>query len=69
MNDNNVATVITMAAIGSSASYQNTAGTAYGTAGTGTFISGGAVGDKVCLIGRDSTHYLTLSYAGTWTAN
>lgn len=69
MNDDNVSTVITMAAIGSSARYENTARTAYGTAGTGTFVSGGAVGDKVCLLGRDSTHYLTVSFNGTWTAN
>jgi hypothetical protein len=27
------------------------------------------VGDKVCLVGRDSTHYLTSSFTGTWTAN
>lgn len=69
MNDDNVSTVITMSAIGSSARYENTARTAYGTAGTGTFVSGGAVGDKVCLLGRDSTHYLTASFNGTWTAN
>lgn len=69
LNDNNVSSVITLSAIGSSASYQNTAGTAYGTAGTGTFISGGAIGDKVCIVGRDSTHYLTVSFNGTWTAN
>ncbi len=68
-NDNNVSTVITMAAIGSSARYENTARTAYGTAGTGTFISGGAVGDFVCIVGRDSTHYFTPSFKGTWTAN
>jgi len=69
LNDDNVATVITMSAIGSSARYENTARTAYGTAGTGTFVSGGAVGDKVCLLGRDSTHYLTASFNGTWVAN
>lgn len=68
-NDDNVATVITLSAIGSSARYEGTARTAYGTAGTGTFVSGGAVGDFVCLLGRDSTHYLTLSSKGTWTAN
>jgi len=68
-NGNNVSTVITLAAIGSSARYENTANTAYGTAGTGTFVSGGAVGDKVCIVGLDSTHYTTWSYAGTWTAN
>jgi hypothetical protein len=69
MNDDNVSTVITLAAIGTSARYEATARTSYGTAGTGTFVSGGAAGDKVCLLGRDSTHYLTASYTGTWTAN
>ena len=69
MNDDNVSTVITLSAIGSSARYENTARTAYGTAGTGTLVSGGAVGDMVCIVGRDSTHYLTVSHTGTWTAN
>lgn len=69
MNDDNVATVITLAALGSSARYEATARTSYGTAGTGTLVSGGAAGDKVCLVGRDSTHYLTVSFNGTWTAN
>jgi hypothetical protein len=69
MNDDNVSTVITMAALGSSALYENTARTGYGTAGTGTFVSGGAVGDKICLLGRDATHYLSVSYVGTWIAN
>lgn len=69
LNGNNVSTVITLAALGSSAMYENTARTAYGTAGTGTLVSGGAVGDAVCLVGLDSTHYLTVTYTGTWTAN
>lgn len=68
-NDNNISTVITFAAIGSSSMYQNTAETAYGTSGTGTLVSGGAVGDKLCLLGRDSTHYQVASFKGTWTAN
>jgi len=68
-NGNNVTTVITFAAIGSSAMYENTANTAYGTAGTGTLVSGGAVGDKICIVGLDSTHYQTWSYNGTWTVN
>lgn len=68
-NDDNVSTVITMSAIGSSARYENTARTAYGTAGTGTAVSGGAVGDKLCIVGRDSTHYFTLTSQGTWTMN
>lgn len=69
LNGDNVSTVITMAAIGSSARYEATARTSYGTAGTGTFVSGGAVGDKVCLLGLDSTHYLTASSTGIWVAN
>ena len=66
-NDDNVSTVITLSAIGSSSLYENTARTAYGTAGTGTAVSGGAVGDKLCIVGRDATHYLSLSFQGTWT--
>jgi hypothetical protein len=69
MNGDNVATVITLAAIGSSARYEATARTSYGTAGTGTFVSSGAVGDKACILGLDSTHYLTPSYNGTWVAS
>ncbi len=66
-NDNNVATVITLAAIAST-SYEATARTSYGTANH-TFTSGGAVADKICIVGRDSTHYSTLSFNGTWTLN
>lgn len=69
LNGNNVSTVITLSALGSSAMYQKTDRTAYGTAGTGTMVSGGAVGDQVCIYGLDSTHYLTLAYGGTWTVN
>lgn len=64
-----VSTVITLAALGSSAMYEKTDGSAYGTAGTGTMVSGGAVGDKVCIVGLDSTHYQTYSFNGTWTVN
>jgi len=69
MNDDGVSSVITLAAIGSSARYENTARSAYGTAGTGTFVSAGSIGDKVCLLGRDATHYLTPSFLGSWTAS
>jgi hypothetical protein len=69
MNDDNVSTVITLAALGSGAKYESTARTGYGTAGTGTFVSAGAAADKVCLLGRDSTHYLTVSFNGSWVAN
>jgi hypothetical protein len=65
--------VITLGALGSSARYQQPepSGTSggYGTAGTGTLTSAGAYGDLVCIVGRDSTHYLTTSYVGTWTAS
>jgi hypothetical protein len=68
-NDNNVATVITFAALGSGAMYEKTTFLTYGTAGTGTAVSSGVAGDKLCVVGRDSTHYLVGSYLGTWTMN
>jgi hypothetical protein len=49
--------------------YEKTTFLTYGTAGTGTAVSGGAVGDKLCLVGLDATHYLVGSYLGTWTMN
>lgn len=68
---NNVAvsTVITFSAIGSLARYGKTDQSAYGTAGTGTLVSSGATGDKVCIRGQDSTHYIVGSFNGSWTAN
>ncbi len=66
-NDNNVATVITFNNPGSSVQFEKTTFTSYGTATTGTAVSGGAAGDKLCIVGRDSTHYLIGSYNGTWT--
>lgn len=68
-NDDNVATAITLAALGSSAMYENSARTAYGTAGTGTLVVSAAAANKICLLGRDSTHYWTISYNGTVTVN
>lgn len=68
-NGDNVTTVITLAALGSSARYENQARTAYGTAGTGTLVMGGAAKDQVCLIGLDATHYLTVSVNGSATVN
>ena len=64
-----VTSVITLAALGSSARYGKTDQSAYGTAGTGTAVSGGAAGDKICLLGLDSTHYNVVSYNGSWTMN
>ena len=69
MNADNASTVITLGAIGSSARYENTARTAYGTAGTGTLTSGGAVGDLICILGLDATHYLSPTFVGTWVAS
>jgi hypothetical protein len=67
VNDDNVSTVITLAALGSAARYETATRTGYGTAGTGTMTSGGAVGDGVCLLGRDATHYIVTSASGIWT--
>ena len=67
-NDDNVSTVITLAALGGSIQYETAARTGYGTAGTGTLHSGGAAADKVCIVGKDATHYYTISTNGTWTA-
>lgn len=64
VNDNNVSTAITLAALGSSAMYENSARTAYGTAGTGTLVVAAALKNKVCVLGRDSTHYLLMSADG-----
>jgi hypothetical protein len=68
-NDNNVATIITFNNPGSSVQFEKTTFASYGTATTGTAVSGGATGDKLCLVGRDTTHYLVGSYNGTWTMN
>lgn len=69
MNDSNVTSLITLAALGSGAMYGNAERTAYGTPGTGTLANAGSTGDKVCLLGLDATHYLIASSQGTWTAN
>ena len=64
MNDDNVATAITLSALGSSAMYENSARTAYGTAGTGTLVVAAAAANKVCIVGRDTTHYFIVSNNG-----
>lgn len=64
-NEDNVTTVITFAAI-SGVQYENTNFTSYKSANT-SIVSGGAAGDKLCVIGRDSTHYDVFSYNGTWS--
>lgn len=65
-NDDAITTVITIAAI-SGVQFEKTTFAGYGTVTTGTMTSGGAAGDKICLVGRDSTHYLVGTFVGTWT--
>ena len=69
MNDDNVATAITLAALGSSAMYEAALRNGYGTAGTGTMVLAAAPGNQVCILGRDSTHYFTVSYTGSPVVN
>jgi hypothetical protein len=41
-----------------------------GTMTTGTLVSGGAIGDQVCMVGIDSTHYMVIGAGqGSWTNN
>jgi len=62
-----VSTIITLTAI-SGVQYEKTDASAYGTAATAA-TSGGVIGDKICIVGLDTAHYLTYSYVGTWTVN
>jgi hypothetical protein len=64
-----ISTVITINAIGNGVLYEKTDNTGYGTASTGTMVSSGAIGDKICIVGLDSTHYIVSSYLGGWTVN
>ena len=70
-NEAGVSTVITLSALGSSAAYPKADDSGYGTAGTGTMVSSAATGNKVCLIGRDSTHYElgAVNASANWTVN
>jgi hypothetical protein len=68
-NDDAVTTAITLSALGSGAMYENSARTAYGTPATGTLVVAAAAADMVCIVGRDSTHYLTTRYSGVITVN
>lgn len=70
-NNAGVSTVITLSALGSSAMYPKADDSGYGTAGTGTMVSTAAAGNKVCLIGRDSTHYelAAVNASANWTVN
>jgi hypothetical protein len=68
-NGNGVSTTITISNPGTSTQFEKTTYATYGTATSGTAASSGAVGDKLCIVGLDSTHYLVGSYLGTWTMN
>lgn len=60
---------ITLNALGNSAMYGKTDGSAYGTAGTGTAVSTSTTGNRICVVGRDATHYETPAFQGTFTMN
>ena len=64
MNDTAVTTVITVTP-GTGVQVTNTS-YAYKASAT-AIASGGAAGDQMCFLGRDSTHYLLGSYTGTWS--
>jgi len=64
-NDDNVATVITLAAL-PGIQYEVTARTSYKSANT-SIVSGGTATDQICIVGKDSTHYQVWSFTGTWT--
>lgn len=43
---------------------------ANGTVTTGTLVSGGNLGDFICMVGVDTTHYMALGTGnGSWTNN
>lgn len=42
---------------------------ANGTSGTGTLVSGGALGDAVCLESDVANHWYATASSGTWTNN
>lgn len=66
-NDDNVSTVITLAAV-TNVQYEATARTSYGTANH-TMTSGGAVKDQICFVAVSTTKYNMFSNVGTWTNN
>jgi hypothetical protein len=69
-NNAGVTTVITLSGLGGGAMYPKADDSGYGTAGSGTMV-GSAATNKVCLIGRDSTHYElgAVNVAANWTVN
>jgi hypothetical protein len=64
-NDAGISTVITLSALGGGNYYELINHSGYGTANH-TLVSGGATTDMICIVGRDSNHYLVASFYGTW---
>lgn len=64
-NANNVATVITLAAV-SGVTYEATARTSYGGSNK-SMTSGGAVTDQICMVAVSTTAWNVFSSTGTWT--
>lgn len=64
-NDNNVSTVITIAAV-SGVQYEVTARTSYKAANT-AIASSGAVGNQICYVAVSATKWNVFSYTGTWS--
>jgi hypothetical protein len=60
------ATVITLNALASGNYYELTNHSGWGTAAH-NLVSGGLAIDSICLHGYDATHYMVMSYTGTWT--
>jgi len=60
------ATVITLNALASGNYYELTTHAGWGTAAH-NLVSGGLATDSICLVGYDATHYLVMSFTGTWT--
>lgn len=66
-NDDNVSTVITLAAV-TSIQYEATARTSYGTAAH-TMTSAVAVASQICMVAVSATKWNVFSNVGTWTNN
>lgn len=64
-NDDNVATVITLAAV-SGVQYEVTARTSYKSANT-ALASSGAVANQICMVAISGTKWNVFSYTGTWS--
>jgi hypothetical protein len=63
-NDDNVSTqIFIMPPTG--VQIENTARTSYKSPSL-PLASGGAIGDQLCLVGKDSTHYNVFTFIGTW---